>query len=475
MDLRNKILRIIHKYALIPPHSTIIVGVSGGPDSLALLHVLYRLQQELSYKIIVATVDHRLRGDAGRADALFVRQLADEWDLPLVMDEIDVAQLADVYGMGVEEAGRVARYDFFARVAREHHAAIVAVAHHADDQAETILMRIIRGTGVTGLGGMAMCSPLPGHPELQLIRPFLQITRAEIMRYCADEALSPREDATNFDTTLVRNALRHEILPQLEQFNPTVRRALTQLADIMMLEDDFVSSRLNDVVKQHVDVIDGRVMIERVVFVGLHRALQRRFVMWGVQQVGAAHEAPRYERIIAAVDVALTGHVGAVVEFPNGVQLRLDYETVIIEHRDAPQPISGLLLPENFAAITVSVPGITHIPGTNWSLRLETSPSSDADAQLAIAAHAVLHLRSRRAGDRLAPPGLHGHTQKLKTWMINRKIRRVIRDRMPLLIANGEVAAILVDGEWVVTEPFVVREDREDSVFTIYLSTQMND
>src|SRR5262249_43267249 len=148
------------------------------------------------------------RGQAGAEDAKFVVEMANSWGVPVTMGQIDVAKLAQEQRTGIEAAARLARYQFLAKVAHEVSALRIAVAHHADDQAETVLMHLIRGSGIRGLSGMAWSAPVPDHPDLTLIRPSLAVTRAQIEAYCAENSLIPRQDATNTDISLLRNRLR---------------------------------------------------------------------------------------------------------------------------------------------------------------------------------------------------------------------------------------------------------------------------
>ena len=203
----------------------LVVGVSGGPDSLALLHIL---QQQGSELLIVAHLDHGLRADS-KTDAADLAELVGSWGLPFHGRRVDVAALAESRGWSVEEAGRNARYLFLAEVARLAHTDQIAVGHNADDQAETILLHLLRGSGLGGLRGMSPAGSVPGAPEMTLLRPLLTITRAEIEAYCARHGLQPALDHSNLDTTYLRNRLRHELLPQLASHNLQIARHLRQM------------------------------------------------------------------------------------------------------------------------------------------------------------------------------------------------------------------------------------------------------
>ena len=210
---------------------SIILAVSGGADSLCLAHAVITLAPHLGLQPVIAHLNHGIRGQAADDDADFVQRFAAQYGVPCHIEKTNVPKLAKEMNLSVETAARMARYDFLTRTADQHEAKLVTVAHHADDQAETVLHRLIRGTGLAGLRGMASHSPLPGAPHLTLVRPLLGFSRKDIEQYCADCDLQPRHDATNDDHTHTRNRIRHELLPLLEQYNPGIRTVLARLAD----------------------------------------------------------------------------------------------------------------------------------------------------------------------------------------------------------------------------------------------------
>ncbi|HLV36997.1 MAG TPA: tRNA lysidine(34) synthetase TilS [Spirillospora sp.] len=429
---------------LIAPGDKLVIGVSGGADSLTLLRILHTSGQ---FDLHVATLDHGLRGAAGAADVQFVMDTCAAWGIPVTAGKrTDLPKDA-----GVEEAARAARYDFLAETARQVGAAVVAVGHHADDQAETVLMRLIRGTGLQGLSGMAQRAPLPGHPDLTLIRPLLHITRREIEAYCSAHNLQPRHDITNTDTRLLRNRVRLELLPRLRQINPQIERALTRLAASAALDSDYIQQQLERAIAGRVSQDDQRVTLDLGTFRGLHPALQGRFVLWAVQQIGGQDAS--HERITGAVGLAVSGTTGQQTPLPGGLRLRLDYETLHIEQADAPLPLPDIPLLPPDTLIAVAVPGETPLPGSDWTLRASRTPSDDA-LRLIVADGQAVHLRTRRPGDRFAPPGLEGHTRKIKEWMIDHRVPQAARARIPLLTIDGEIAAVMVGSKSVVSESF---------------------
>ncbi len=452
VNLIETVPATIRRRDLLPLGTNLVVGVSGGTDSLALLHLLISLRERLDVTLHVATLDHGLRGELGAADARFVAETARAWGVPVTAGSADVRALAAERGLGIEAAARIARYDFLASVARQTGASRIAVAHHADDQVETVLLHLLRGSGLVGLAGMDYAAPLSGHPHLTLIRPLLNVTRADLEAYCRENGLQPRHDATNQDTSYTRNRLRAETLPSLRGLAPQFDRRLLQLAEIAALEDDFADKALHDAIDSRVIREEGRIALPRAQFLDLHPALQRRFVVWVARNLGA--DDVGYVHITAAVALALHGEVGGRAQLKGGIQLRVDYGVLVVERENASALIEDRPFLAADAVLQVVIPGVKPL-GNHWALEASFEPLEQPDVRLALPEGAVVILRGRRNGDRFAPLGMGGHTQKLSKWMSDRKIPRDLRDRIPLLVINGEVAAIYWM-TWTIGQQFAV-------------------
>ncbi len=455
MIVPEKVLDAVRRHRLIPADGWLIVGVSGGADSLALLHVLVGLRERLSLRLQVVTIDHGVRGSASLEDTQFVAQICADWAVPVQVVSVR-AKLKAGSNAGIEASLRRLRYRVFADVAGQIGASTVAVAHQADDQVETVLMHLLRGSGLRGLSGMPWRGPLPGHHERTLIRPLLGVTRAEIDAYCAEYGLQPRVDATNSDVTFLRNRLRHKALPFLRAINPQIDRALIQLADVAAVENDFMETQLAELTRRSY-VGEALVTFDRTEFTALHLALQRRWVGWAAAQVGASDNVS-YVHVIAAVDVALHGEQGARALLPGSVELRVNYELIVVERQGAPPAMPDLALMESGDQVDVIVNGITPINKT-WALETSIKPLADAAGRVALKLGQSLTLRTRHQGDRFAPLGLNGHTQLISRWMVNRKIPVSIRDRIPLLEIDGSIAAIAHDNQWIVADNHRVVND----------------
>lgn len=447
------------QYNLFPPDSTIVLAVSGGADSLALLHVMAQLCERLRIHLHVATLNHGLRVDAAD-DVAYVQQIASQLDVPVTAEMVDVNALAQSHRIGIEAAARKARYHFFGRVAQQVGATTIATAHHADDQSETILMHMIRGSGVQGLVGMQPKTILPDHPSLTLVRPFLAVRRSDIEGYCAEHQLVPRHDSTNTDTMYRRNELRHVILPRLREINPQVDKALAQLADIVRVEQDFIRVYYNTHILPRIRTNDSatRIQVKRDVFRNWHLAIQRCFVLETSTKLGA--EAT-YTHVTTTVHTATHGKVGAVAQLTNNVRVRVGYDEINVELEFAPLPDEDYWLIDS--EYPVNLLGETNCG--SWLLEANTAEQSDTIAHLKIEPETRVILRTRQAGDRFQPLGMQGRSKKVKNWMIDCKIPQHLRDKIPLLVVDNQIAAIILPYEWVIAEPFATDDASQHNFY----------
>ena len=464
MSLPDLTLQTIHQHKLVPPGSKLVVGVSGGADSLALLHVLHTHCESLKLELHVATFNHGLRGPAGAEDVRFVVATCQAWGIAVSAGSSVVEKQAG----GIEQAARNARYDFLAQVAHTVGAQHIAVAHHAGDQTETVLLNLIRGAGLQGLGGMALRAPVPGHPDLILIRPMLRATRQAIEAYCVANDLHPRLDATNQDTDFLRNRVRLETLPHLRQINPHIDRALIQLGMIAQADHAFIHHEYELRTSGWRAVTEGRVTLPHDVFQQLPPALQNHHIRVAVQQLGGKDMG--FEHVRHAVDLALRGRTGQIATLPGNIRLRLDYDEIVIEKAEALHTFEGPLLPKD-TVLAVTIPGTTPLPESDWVLQTSHAPftTDTPQAQLTFDEAQNVQLRTRRAGERFKPQGLCGHTQKIKKWMIDHKIPQAVRDQIPLLTMNGDIAAFMIDDRWIINESFVPNAQKQAILYAIFI------
>jgi len=470
-DVLWQVQQTIDQHDLLAPGEKVVVGVSGGPDSLCLLHVLNHLQQRYDVSLHVAHLDHGTRGGESRADARFVHRTAKQWKLDVTLEEQDVPALACEHKLPFEEAARRIRYAFLARVAMQVGATKVAVGHNADDQAETVLMHFLRGSGPAGLRGMLSLTPLtdyrllepflqdggvlariPGQAELAVIRPLIDVPRAAIEQYCIAQNLQPRFDRSNLDTTYFRNRLRHELLPLLETANPGMRQRLRHTASVVAADYELLTQLQAEVWptivrSQSADAVAFDLAVWRALPVSLQRSVLRRAVFClrhTLRDLDFVH-------IEDARRVALRGTTGDQATLPRGLMLSVGYDRITIadEGHSGVPPDEPLL--ETSQSILVYVPGVTELPGSPWVLDTQVLSAFDLDRVRAndecwtafLDADALarpLELRTRQPGDRFCPQGMDGRRVKVSDFLVNAKVPRVWRDEIPLLVSAGEIA-----------------------------------
>jgi len=281
----------------------IVLAVSGGADSMCLADAVLAVAPRLALRPLIAHLDHGLRGEASTADAEFVRAFAAAHRVSCVIARADVHALGREHKQSIEVAAREARYRFLTRAAQDHGARLVGLAHHADDQAETVLLRLIRGTGLQGLCGMRVHAPLPTAPHLTAVRPLLRVSRADIEQYCRERHLQPRHDATNDQLHYARNRVRHELLPFLERYNPNIRAALVRLADTVASDLEIVEQATREAFERTAQPVGAAIVVDRQAWRALSQGLQRATLREAVRRLKGDTAGLPYTAIEEARDV----------------------------------------------------------------------------------------------------------------------------------------------------------------------------
>ena len=488
-SVTDRVRDILDRHAALAAGEILVLGVSGGPDSLCLLHVIKRLAPALGIALHVGHLDHGIRGGEAEEDARYVTAICEAWDIPCTLERADVPALARAKGLAIEEAARRARYAFLADLARELGSSAVAVAHNADDQVETVLMHLLRGSGLAGLRGMRPSSWVDEMrlvegaaraPRMRLLRPLLYVWRAEIEAYCLAYGLRPRYDRSNLDLTYYRNRLRHELIPTLETYNPNIRAVLRRTAEVVAADYELLRQQLEEAWTQVVvlDRSSGEsgeryIVYDLPTLRTLPLGMQRSLVREGIHRLRRTLRNINWVHIDNAIGVLQDGHTGAVATLPQGLVIRLDYEQAIMA--DAEQVILAPTRPHLWAEpLAVPMAGEVMLPRSSdaapaddeWVLRtamceraaLSAAPEENRDPYVAYLdadrLQQPLSLRTRREGDAFYPLGL-GHQQKLRDFMVNCKLPRHERATSPLLACGDEIVWVVgwrIDARYAVSE-----------------------
>ncbi len=424
--LEKRAANFVVEREAVRPRESLIVGVSGGPDSTALLCLLTRLRTTMRLKITAAHYDHRLRSrKEAAADREYVARLCRSLRVPLVTGSGDVKRRASTKKESIEEAARNLRYTFFAREANRIGATAVAVGHTLNDRAETVLLHLIRGSGLDGLAALPARSPWPFGAGPEITRPLLEVSRREVERYCKDLGLEPRHDPTNDLPVATRNRIRNELMPLLRSFNPRTEDALVRLADAVATDTEYLDSVADAEWDRLAQVSARDVTLPRTELAQSPIAIAVRLIRRAADHIGAQPETIH-------LDEALDGLTRRrfKVSIPGG-RIESDSNSVIVTSRRSSAP------KRTFLPNKLSIPGRTRAGA--WSIeatKVERDAALPRDAYSALvdvdAIDGPLLVRSRRPGDRLRPLGLNG-SRKLQDILVDAKVPAESRDAVPLI------------------------------------------
>ena len=467
--LEERVAGFCAQHALLPPRGTVVVAVSGGADSLCLLGILVRLTAAegpfSSVRLVIAHLDHGLRGAESEADAHYVERTAEQLDLPFRSARRDVAVVAQTAGRGLEDAARRVRYAFLREVASDVGAERICIGHTRDDQVETLVMRWLRGSGLTGLTGMR---PLAG----DLARLLLCLTRDETHAYCAARGWAWREDASNQDTRFWRNRLRREVLPVLLRENPNLSATLTRTAEVLAGDEAFLREATADGWQRVVlNETRSRISFDRAALATLHPALRARVLRHAAERLSGGEQALEWRHVEMVLELAAAGAIGRRLVLPHGLRAELLSGILALTNEAVLAPPASA----TSAEVELRVPGAVEVPGTTWRVSAElldaregapppgaeaSSYGSDytgrdilkpaegtaqtvgrAQTRAYLDADMVglpLRVRTWRPGDRFRPLGMHGE-KKLQDYFVDARVPRSERGRVPLVLGADHV------------------------------------
>ena len=273
--MKQKVIQTIKKYKFINSGDKIILGVSGGPDSIAMLDILRQLMSELKFDIFVVHINHNIRGKDADEDEKYVKKYCQKYNIKFFAKKIDVPTIAKNEKIGTEEAGRKVRYEYFEEILKETKSNKIAIAHNKNDKVETIIMHLLRGSGISGLKGI---EPIRGN---KFIKPLIECDRQEIEKYCRENNLQPRIDKTNFENEYTRNKIRNIVIPYIKkEFNPNIIETITRLAEVVSSEDDFIENIANENYKKLLIIEEkNRIELKLKEFNLLDEVLKNRIIL----------------------------------------------------------------------------------------------------------------------------------------------------------------------------------------------------
>ncbi len=442
--LLDRIDAIIRENGLFEKGQRVVIGLSGGPDSMSLLHILLALAPQWNLTLALAHLDHRIRSDS-QEDVRFLERVAKETHLPLHVKTVDVPRLADQRRTGIEETARDARYRFFSEVAQDANAQAVALAHNADDQVETILMRLLRGTGMRGLQGIPIKRPLL--PGVHVVRPLLETTREEIVYFLKERNLTFILDQSNEDTSYTRNKVRMQLLPLLEKdYNPNIRQVVRHTAALLSEDEAFLSDVCAQIYPTLVlEQSPHAVRFNATPLRAQPANLQKRFVRHAFEHLGNLEQLT-WQHVADIVDHLHGSSQAWQLDLPGARWAYYqDGELLLTTERLEADNVEQFNYP-------LQLPSAVYIPEISVRLSVELL-ETDTPLEVLKTDRASLYLdyellqgslclRNRKAGDRFFPFGSMG-SKKIKDFFIDKKVPVDERDRIPLLCDHARVVAVI--------------------------------
>ncbi len=431
----KKVDAFVERHDLLEAHSTVVVGVSGGPDSLALFFYLLEKREEKQLQIVVAHVDHMFRGEESQEDLQFVKQLCDNLNVTCETTQIDVTRYQKQNRMSAQVAARECRYAFLERIMRKYNAQYLALGHHGDDQVETILMRLVRGSTPQGYAGiLAKRAFNKGF----LIRPLLAVTKEEILDYCNRKDVEPRIDPSNTKETYTRNRLRKHVLPHLKQENPNVHERFQAFSTSMQEDEAYLQElafeKMNKVIKEK----DAKRMVLSIpAFESMPIPLQRRGIQLILNylyeyKIPSSLSSVHIDKVI---EFFKRTHPSGMLHFPGGLEIVRTYEECSFRFGEEKVTFSPCML---------QVPGkVTLVNGDELEVEISNCVPIMMNDMTFIAKHNEiaypLMVRSRENGDRMSIQGMNG-TKKIKSIFIEAKVPKEKRADWPIICdASGNI------------------------------------
>jgi tRNA(Ile)-lysidine synthase len=428
----KKVIKTIEKYNLLNKKDRVVVALSGGSDSTALLAALAQISKQLDFSIIVAHYNHGLRGTQSDEDEKYSQELAKKMGLIFVSGKMD--SKLQQKGVSPEDFYRQQRYQFLNKVAEDYNAQKIALGHNIQDQAETVLLNLLRGSGLEGLKGI-----LPIR-EGKFIRPLIEVSKEEIIAFLNEAGISYCQDSSNENNIYLRNKIRLELIPYLkEKFNPKIEENLAQMAEILRQDDDFIRNSVQEALEStYIQSLPDGISLNIEYIKGLVPSIRLRLFKEILESMIPEKNGFSFSNINALERLAQATESGKRISLPLAIVARREYDNIILT-RDK------ICLKQVDYEYPVNIPGIIHVKETDRTISIEKTFRDKMDMQLKNKIYLDLDkiqqpiiLRNRRDGDRFQPLGMKGQ-QKIKSLFINQKIPRNKRNEVMLLVDQNSV------------------------------------
>ncbi|WP_297522440.1 tRNA lysidine(34) synthetase TilS [uncultured Clostridium sp.] len=439
--MKKKTLNYIYKNSMIKERDKVLVALSGGPDSVCLLHLLHSLREKLNIEIYAAHVNHLIRGDEAFADENYAKELCESLNIRFFVRRVCVESIAKDKGISTEMAGRDERYGFFNEIKEEVGINKIAIAHNANDQAETLIMRIMRGTGLEGLVGIK-----PVRDNIY-IRPILSLTREEIENYCEVNLLNPRIDKTNLEEVYSRNKVRLKAIPFIkDNFNPDIINTLNRLSHSSMIDASFIDEVVSEKYQEFCSIQNGRAILDKDKFAE-KEAILTRMIRKALMEVSGAFNNFELKHVYDVIAlqkgstgkrISLTNDIIAINEYGNIVIAKEESVSNLISDESIKIDVANLIK-ENIIKISFNSHDFSfEVVENNGKINFKNTN----EKYFSFEGIKTISLRTRKNGDKIVPFGFKG-TKKLKEIFISSKIPQEKRNLIPIIDFDDEIAWVV--------------------------------
>ena len=455
----EKVLSTINKHNLISDGDKIVIGLSGGPDSVCLLHILNRLKEKLDIELYVAHLNHQIRGIEAQKDALYVSTICEEMGITYFLKSIDVPKYCKDNGLSIEEGARKLRYEMFNEIKQKTKSNKIAIGHNLNDQAETVLMRIMRGTGLQGLRGIEYAR------ENGIIRPLLDIERKDIEEYCELHNLNPRIDESNLENIYTRNKIRLELIPYMkDNFNPNLIESIVRMSNNLRSDSDYIEAHAEAEFKNICKISSDSAEININNFKKLHNAIKVRVLRKGIKAILGDTNFIDQKHIDDVIELESESKINKMLTLPRGIFVYRRKNSIILTTTE---------IIEEEIEFSYSIPsnGFVKIKEINTIIETQTMTidrykSGKVDKMSRgfdfNKIKGGIVVRNRQQGDKIK---LVGGSKKIKDLFIDLKIPREDRCKIPVIVDDE---GILQVGEYKSSENYKIDENTKEVLKVIF-------